>query len=134
MSKFTHAFSCLPCFMGLTFQFPIKYCSLQHQTLLPSPVTSTTGHCFQLCLSLFILSGVISPLFSSSILGIYQPGKFIFQGPIFLPFHTVLGVLKAGILKWFAVPFSSGPHSVRRLHHDPPVLGGATRHSLVSLS
>ena len=26
--------------------------------------------------------------------------------------HTVHGVLKAGILKWFAIPFSSGPHSV----------------------
>jgi len=28
---------------------------------------------------------------------------------IFLPFHTVHGVLKARILKWFAIPFSSGP-------------------------
>ena len=28
-------------------------------------------------------------------------------------------VLKARILKWFAMPFSSGPHSVRPLHHDP---------------
>ena len=37
--------------------------------------------------------------------------------------HTVHGVLKARILKWFAIPFSSGPHSVRPLHHDPPVLG-----------
>ena len=27
--------------------------------------------------------------------------------------HTVHGVLKARILKWFAIPFSSGPHSVR---------------------
>ena len=25
-------------------------------------------------------------------------------------FHTVHGVLKARILKWFAIPFSSGPH------------------------
>ena len=28
----------------------------------------------------------------------------------------------ARILKWFSIPFSSGPHSVRSLHHDPPVL------------
>ena len=41
-------------------------------------------------------------------------------------FHTVHGVLKARILKWFAIPFSSGPHSVRPLYHDPPVLGGPT--------
>ena len=30
-----------------------------------------------------------------------------FQCPIFLPFHTVHGVLKARILKWFAIPFSN---------------------------
>ena len=43
--------------------------------------------------------------------------------PIILPFHAVHGVLKARILKWLAIPFSSGPGSVRPLHHDPPVLG-----------
>ena len=32
-----------------------------------------------------------------------------------------------------AIPFSSGPHSVRPLHHDLAVLGGPTRHGLVSL-
>ena len=36
----------LPWFMDLTFQVAMQYCSLQHWTLLPSPVTSTTGHCF----------------------------------------------------------------------------------------
>ena len=39
-------------------------------------------------------------------------------------FHTAHGVLGARILKWFAIPFSSGPHSVRSLHHDQPILGG----------
>ena len=33
-------------FMDLTFQVPMQYRSLQHRTLLPSPVTSTTGCCF----------------------------------------------------------------------------------------
>ena len=51
MSMFTLAISCLttsnlPWFMDLTFQVPMQYCSLQHLTLLPSPVTSTTGCCF----------------------------------------------------------------------------------------
>ena len=32
--------------MDLTFHLPMQYCSLQHQTLLPSPVTSTTEQCF----------------------------------------------------------------------------------------
>ena len=81
---------------------------------------------FLLWLGLLILFGVISPLISSSILGTYQPGEFIFQCPIFLPFHTVHGVLKARVLKWFAIPFSSGPHFVRTLHHDPSILGGPT--------
>ena len=33
-------------FMDLTFQVPMQYCSLQHQTLLSSPVTFTMGFCF----------------------------------------------------------------------------------------
>src|SRR5574340_709445 len=32
--------------MDLTFQVPMRYCSLQHQTLLLSPVISTAGYCF----------------------------------------------------------------------------------------
>ena len=48
---FTLANSCLttsnlPWFMNLTFQVPMQYCSLQHQTLLLSPVTSITWYCF----------------------------------------------------------------------------------------
>ena len=87
---------------------------------LPSPVT--TGCCFHFgSLRLFILSGVTSLLFSSSILGTYRPGKFIFQCPIFLHFHTVHGVLKARILNWFASRFSSGPHFVRRNVKYSPV-------------
>ena len=74
-------------------------------------IASITSHIhnrvlFLLWLHLFILSGVISPLISSSILGTYGLGEFIFQCPIFLPFHTVHGVLKARILKWFAIPLN----------------------------
>ena len=51
MLMFTLVISCLITsnllwFMDLTFQVPIQYYSLQHQTLLPSPITSTTGCCF----------------------------------------------------------------------------------------
>ena len=42
--------------------------------------------------------------------------------------HTVHGVLKERILKWFAIPFSSGPRFVRTLHHDLSILGGPTQH------
>ena len=65
-----------------------------------------------LWLHLFILSGVISPLISSSIFGTYWPGEFIFQCPTILSSHIVHGVLKARTLKWFAIPFSSVPHFV----------------------
>ena len=38
--------------------------------------------------------------------------------------YTVHEILQVRVLEWVAFPFSSGPHSVRPLHHDPPVLGG----------
>ena len=51
MLTFTLPISCLitsnlPWFTDLTFQVPMKYCSLQHQTWFPLPVISTTGCCF----------------------------------------------------------------------------------------
>ena len=51
MSTFSLAISCLttcnlPSFVDLTFQVPMYYCSLQHQTLLLSSVISTIGCCF----------------------------------------------------------------------------------------
>ena len=110
---------------------PASYAILLFTALdLASSITSHIHNwvLFLLWLHPFILSGVISPLISSSILGTYQPGEFIFQYPIFLPFHTVHGVLKARILKWFAIPFSSGPRFVRTLHRDPSILGGPTWH------
>ena len=39
----------------------------------------------------FILSRVISPLISSSILGIYWPGEFLFQNPIICLFYCSWG-------------------------------------------
>ena len=78
---------------------------------------------FLLWLRLFILSGVISLLISSNLLGTYRPGEFIFLCLIFLPFHTVYVVLEERTLKWFAIPFSSGPHFVRTFHHDWSILG-----------
>ena len=102
-----------------------------------SDLASITSHMhnlllFLLWLHLFTLSGVVSPLISSSIGHILTLGSSSFRVLFFLPFHTVHGVLKARILKWFAIPFSSGPHSVRPLHHDLSILGGPTQHGLVS--
>ena len=44
--------------------------------------------------------------------------------------HPVHGGLKARILKWFTISFSSGPHFVRTLQHGPSVLGGPTWHGI----
>ena len=61
MLMITLAISCLttsnlPWLMDLTFQVPMQYCSLQHQTLLLSPVTSTTRCCFYFgCIPSFFL-------------------------------------------------------------------------------
>ena len=127
MSMFTLAICLttynLPWFMELRFLIPMQYCSLQHRTLLP-PVTSTTGYCFcfgsvsSFFLELFLHWSPVAYWIPTSL------GRFIFQCPIFLPFHIVHGVLKARILKWFAIPFSSGPCFVRILHHDLSILGG----------
>ena len=63
----------LPWFMDLTFQVPMQYRSLEHQTLLPSPVTSTTGSCFCLgsvssfFLELFLHSSTVACLAPSDL-------------------------------------------------------------------
>ena len=62
----------------------MQYCSLWHQTLPPS-LYIHNWVLFLLWLHLFILSGVLSPLISNSILDNYWPGEFIFQCHIFLP-------------------------------------------------
>ena len=54
----------------------------------------------------------------SSILGTYQPGEFVFPCPIFLPFPTIHGVLKARILKLFAFP-SPVDHILSELNATP---------------
>ena len=40
--------------------------------------------------------------------------------------NWTVGLLKARILKWFAIAFSSEPCFIRTLHHDPSALGEPT--------
>ena len=112
----TLAISCLttsnlPWFMDLIFHVPMQYFSLQRQTLLLPPDNWASFP------SLFILSGPTSPLFPSNTLDTFWLGGSS-SSVIFLPFHTVHGVLKAKILECFAIPSSSGLHFVRILHYD----------------
>ena len=105
----------LPWFIDLTFQVPMQYSSYSIGPCFHHQSYPQLGIVFALTLSLHSFWSS----FSSSILDTYQAGEFIFQYPIFLPFHTVHGILKTRILKWFGIPFSSGPHFVQTLHHDP---------------
>ena len=83
-----------------------------------SDFTFTTRHIhncisFPFWPSCFIFSGTIHicpPLFPNSILDTFWPGELILHCRIFLPFHTVHGLLKAMMLKWFTTPFPSGSH------------------------
>ena len=126
----------LPWFVDLTFQVPMQYCSLQHWTLLPSPVMSTTGCCF--CFG--SLSSFFLELFLHwSPVAYWAPtdlGSSLFKCPIFLLFHTVHGVLKARILKLFAIPFSSGPHlsELSTVTHPSWVALHGMAHSFIGLN
>ena len=94
-------------------------------------LASITGHIhnwvlFLLWLCLFILSGVISPLISSSILGTYRPSEFIFQCPIFLPFILFMGFSRQEY--WSGLPF---PSLVGHILSEPSTM---TRLSWVALN
>ena len=75
-----------------------------------SDLASITSHIhswvfFLLWLHPFILSGVISPLISSSILGTYWPGEFLFQYPIIFLFILFMGFSRQEY--WSGLPFPS---------------------------
>ena len=106
----------------------MQYCSLQYQNILPSPVISTTGCCF--CFD-SVSSFFLELFLHSSPVAYWAPmdlGSSFFSVLSFCLF--ILFILKARRLKWFAILFSRGPHFVRALHHDPPILGGPTWHGL----
>ena len=95
--------------MDLTFQVPMQYCYLQHQTLLSPPDTSTTGNCFHFgsassfLLELFLCSSPVAYWAPTG--GGSSSFIVIIIIIIFLPFRTVHGILKARILK--CLPFPS---------------------------
>ena len=116
----------LPWIRDLTFQVPMQYHSLQHQTLLPSPVTSTTGSCF--CFG-SVFSFFLELLLHFSLvywaptdLGSSSSASYLFASS-YCP-QCSQGKNTEGVF----IPFSRGPCFVRTLHHFPSVLGGPTRH------
>ena len=134
MSIFTLAIYCLttsnlPWFMDLAVQVPMQYCSSQHRTILPSQVTSTTGHCLyfgsasSFFLELFLHSSPVA-YWAPTTLGSSSFSVL----PIFVPFHAVCGVRKARIR--VDIPFSGGLRFLRTLHHDPSVMDWVALHSM----
>ena len=115
---FTLSISCLitsnlPWFMDLTIQVPMHYCSLRHQTLLLPSDPFTTGHISALSQPLYSFCSYFSPLFLWHI-GCLLTWKHHLSGSyLFCPF-----ILFSSMLKWFAIPFTSGAHFVRILRHD----------------
>ena len=77
--------------MYITYLLPMKYCSLQHWTILPSPVTSTTSCCF--CFG-FISSFFLELFLCSSLVAFWEPtdlGSSTFSVMSSLPFHSSMG-------------------------------------------
>ena len=102
--------------MDLAYQVPMQYCYLQHWTLLLSPITPTTGYCF--CFG-SIPSFLLELFLPSSPVAYWAPtdlGSSSFRVLSFCLFDTLLGVLKARILKWFAIPFSTGQDGNNSTH------------------
>ena len=117
MSVFTLAISCLttsnlPWFVDLAFQFPMQYCSLQHQTLLSPPDIFTTfcvGPASSFFLELLVIALYSSPVAYWTLSDLGASSFDVISFCFFISFYIVHGLLMAGILEWFAIPFSSGP-------------------------
>ena len=110
MLMFTLDISCLttfnlPWFIGLTFQVPMQSCSLQHQTLLPSPVALTSGYYFSFySISSFFLESFLH----SSPVAYWAPtnlGSSSFGVISFCCFTLLMGFSRQEC--WSGLPFSS---------------------------
>ena len=137
MLTFTLAISCLtasnlPQFMDLPFQVPMQYCSLQHWTLLLSPVTSTTGYCF--CLG-SIPSFFLELFLRSSPVAYWAPndlGSSSFSIVSFCLFILFMGFSRQEHRSGLPFP-SPVDHILSDLSTMTCPLGGPTGHGLVSL-
>ena len=103
---FTLAISCLttsnlPWLRDLTFQVPMQYYALQHQTLLSPSETSTMGHCFpfgsasSFLLELFLCSSAVA-YWALPTWGVHLSVSYLFmrqEGWSGLPFPSVDHIL-----------------------------------------
>ena len=105
--------------MDLTLQVPMQYCSLQHCTLLPSPVTSITGCCFHFVsissffLELFLHSSLVA-------YGHLPTWRIHLLVSYLFAFSYCSWGSQGKNAKWLSIPFSSGPRFVRTLTMTHP--------------
>ena len=136
MSMFTLTIFCLttsnlPWFMNLIFQVPMHYCSLQHRTLLPSPVTSTTGHVFSLWLSLFFF---LELFLHSSPVAYWAPTNLGSSSTSVISFCLFL--LFMGLWRqecWCGLPFSQVLSELSTMTHPSWVALHGMAHSFLAL-
>ena len=110
MSMFILAISCLttsslPKFIALTFQVPMRYFSLQHQTFLSLLGASAAEHPFGFGPTTSLALELLGLVFCSSSVACWTP--FDLRGPSssvmsFSFFVSVHGVFLAKILEWLA--------------------------------
>ena len=141
MLMFTLAISCLttsnsPWFMDLTVQVPMQYCFYIIGLYFHHQSHPHLGVAFASTLiSSFFLESFLH--WSPIVYGYWLTWGVHLSVSYLLPFHTVHGVLKARIVKWFAIP-SPVDHILSDLYTMiclyTIILGGPTRaHSLIEL-
>ena len=120
--------------MDLTFQVPMQYCFYSIRLYIHHQ-SHQNWVLFLVWLHLFILSEVISPLFSSSILSTYGAGEIIFQCPLFAFSHCSCGsqskdteVVCHSLLQW--TTFYQNPSTVT---HPSWVALHGMAHSFIEL-
>ena len=112
------------------FNTPGSYAILLFTTSDFTSITSHIPNWHYFCFS-FVSSFFLELFLYRSSVAYWAPtdlGNSSFSVLSFCLSIVFMGVLKARILKWFAIPFSSGPHFGRTLHNDPFILGGPKWH------
>ena len=131
MSVFTFAISCLTTsnllwFMDLTFQVPMQHCSLQHQTWLSPPDTSTAERGFRFVTAAsFSLELVVIALHFFAIAYWIPPDLWGSSGVIY--FCLFIGFSRQEY--WSVLPFPSPVAHVLSELFTMTVLGGPAWHS-----